>query len=356
MNLTISFCCLGGRLCQITFLIYCFTEHKAIEVALGSGDHAHALVLTEFGYIYGFGCNLNGKLGVPLISVSGSPILTVKTPILVSTLVSAQPKHVYVGEECSFVLTQAGQIYSWGSGHNYIHGHSHLNSLTVPTLVADLKDNKFKHISVGQNHCLAVTQDGHLYTWGQCHDKYDDFSPRRFYSVSNMKVDHCVAGIDCNFAWGIHKDNVQDESFVLELSAQTFQNLYEFLKRREFVGATLSLLQLHCYLWYKRRHSLRQDIDKELKSNYISLLCTLIRQNNIHREQGVQSLKLFLGTFIITLEDNINLLNELLEKEDISNYWLVINNILATLLSKRFSQNEIRGYFEYSKNPVLLSI
>uniref|UniRef100_A0A8D8RL73 E3 ubiquitin-protein ligase HERC2 n=3 Tax=Cacopsylla melanoneura TaxID=428564 RepID=A0A8D8RL73_9HEMI len=328
------------------------SEHKAVEVALGSGDHAHALVLTEFGYIYGFGCNLNGKLGVPLISVSGSPILTVKSPILVSTLVSVQPKHVYVGEECSFVLTQSGQIYSWGSGQNYIHGHSHLNALTVPTLIADLKDEKFKHISVGQHHCLAVTQDGHLYTWGQSHDKYNDYIvPSRFYTVSNMKVEHCVAGTDCNFAWGVHEDNVQDESFVLELSAQTFQNLYEFLKRREFVGATLSLLELHCYLWYKRRHSLRQDIDKELKSNYISLLCTLIRQNNVHREQGVQSLKLFLGTFLITLEDNINLLNDLLEKEDISKYWLVINNVLATLLSKRFSQTEIRAYFEYSKNP-----
>ncbi|XP_026679067.1 uncharacterized protein LOC103508754 [Diaphorina citri] len=327
-----------------------FSEHKAVEVALGSGDHAHALVLTEFGYIYGFGSNLNGKLGVPLVSVSGTPIQMVKTPILVSTLVSVHPKHLYVGAECSFVLTQCGQAYSWGSGLNYLHGHSHQDTLTVPTLIADLKHKKVKQISVGESQCLAVTEDGHLYTWGQCSDSSCDVTPSRFYSVSNMKVEQCIAGTTYNFAWGIQEDNVQDESFVLELKAQTFWNLYELLNLREFVGPALSLLELHCYLWYKRKNPSRQDIDKELKFNYISLLCTLIRQN-VHSEQAIRSLKLFLGTFLLTLEDNINLLNQLLIKDDLAKYSLVMNNVLATLLSKRFSQQEIRSYFEPAQNP-----
>ncbi|KAI5699609.1 hypothetical protein M8J75_005794 [Diaphorina citri] len=326
------------------------SEHKAVEVALGSGDHAHALVLTEFGYIYGFGSNLNGKLGVPLVSVSGTPIQMVKTPILVSTLVSVHPKHLYVGAECSFVLTQCGQVYSWGSGLNYLHGHSHQDTLTVPTLIADLKHKKVKQISVGESQCLAVTEDGHLYTWGQCSDSSCDVTPSRFYSVSNMKVEQCIAGTTYNFAWGIQEDNVQDESFVLELKAQTFWNLYELLNLREFVGPVLSLLELHCYLWYKRKNPSRQDIDKELKFNYISLLCTLIRQN-VHSEQAIRSLKLFLGTFLLTLEDNINLLNQLLIKDDLAKYSLVMNNVLATLLSKRFSQQEIRSYFEPAQNP-----
>ncbi|XP_026680461.1 ultraviolet-B receptor UVR8-like [Diaphorina citri] len=127
----------------------------------------------------------------------------VKTPILVSTLVSVHPKHLYVGAECSFVLTQCGEVYSWGSGLNYLHGHSHQDTLTVPTLIADLKHKKVKQISVGESQCLAVTEDGHLYTWGQCSDSSCDVTPSRFYSVSNMifhpaaKFEFMRVDIDC---------------------------------------------------------------------------------------------------------------------------------------------------------------
>jgi alpha-tubulin suppressor-like RCC1 family protein len=66
----------------------------------------------------------------------------------------------------SVVLTQTGRLYSAG-----LNSHGKLGDGRKPTCqtfqeVQPPEGTRFKHVSVGTNHCIAVLEDGRLCSWG----------------------------------------------------------------------------------------------------------------------------------------------------------------------------------------------
>lgn len=95
----------------------------------------------------------------------------------------ALPKEVIIDTPVKFVssskgsnghclaVTEDGRVYSWGDGDFGKLGHGHVNTIKYPKLITGPFIRKqIIHISAGYRHSAAVTKDGELYTWGDGED------------------------------------------------------------------------------------------------------------------------------------------------------------------------------------------
>lgn len=77
-------------------------------------------------------------------------------------------KSVCLGDGTSMAITADGSLYTWGANtaqmgngkKEYYHGYD----ITTPQKIMD--GVEFKSISLGYDHCAAISKDGSLYTWG----------------------------------------------------------------------------------------------------------------------------------------------------------------------------------------------
>ncbi|XP_053317589.1 probable E3 ubiquitin-protein ligase HERC3 isoform X1 [Spea bombifrons] len=189
------------ELCMSTF------SHANLikEVACGL---KHSVFLLEDGRVYSSGHNGMGQLGQD----HGKP-----EPGHVTALADEHIIHVACGQSHSLALTNQGQLFSWGAGTEGQLGHSTTDaSIPVPRLIKKLSQQKIQQVSCGNHHCLALADDGQLYTWGQNNHGQlglgsgfgSQSSPQRVKSLEGIPLAQVVAG-------GYH-------SFTLSLSGAVF--------------------------------------------------------------------------------------------------------------------------------------
>ena len=126
-----------------------------------SAGHSHSLALNIHNKVYSWGDNLNGQLGL------GHNINE-----LIPRLVSKMPKNIVqilAGGFHTLALTNDGYIYSFGSNGEGQLGLGDNNNKNVPTLVSKLY-NKVIQIAAGFRHSLCLTSDGHIYSFGYNRD------------------------------------------------------------------------------------------------------------------------------------------------------------------------------------------
>lgn len=156
----------------------------------------HAAALTKSGKVFTWGSAKSGQLGIR--SLVDTPV-----PLLVGHCKRCNPEarfsdaglladknvtRIAVGGSHTLALTEEGQVYSWGSsGHgqsgqgrvSYLEGDTDPMGLRIPPLHESAKDmrkfvpvliarlSRIKSIACGRYHSLAVTTEGHLFTWGE---------------------------------------------------------------------------------------------------------------------------------------------------------------------------------------------
>lgn len=96
-------------------------------------------------------------------------------------LKNVRVKAIAGGREHTLALTQRGEIFSFGGGHGDAHlavlgtAETRATGVTrckqacaLPTKVCTdgFDSSRVMAISSGWDHCLAVTEDGSLFTWG----------------------------------------------------------------------------------------------------------------------------------------------------------------------------------------------
>jgi alpha-tubulin suppressor-like RCC1 family protein len=96
-------------------------------------------------------------------TVSDSDYLRKEEPTLVPATEGVRMRSVAVGDDHSLALTDDGQVYMWGPTSKTSQAPE------VPTLFEKAKDLTVRRVAVGMNHCAALTGDGKLFTW--LHDK-----------------------------------------------------------------------------------------------------------------------------------------------------------------------------------------
>ncbi len=126
----------------------------AIAVAAGG---THSLALTSDGEVWVWGSNALGQLGEPTLTVR-------TTPFQLSGILQFSGKVIAIaaGENHSLALTTKGEVWSWGSNADNQLGRTGLTD--VPSQVAGMP--LVKAIAAGSAHSLSLGVDGMLHAWG----------------------------------------------------------------------------------------------------------------------------------------------------------------------------------------------
>uniref|UniRef100_A0A3P8VEV0 RCC1-like domain-containing protein n=1 Tax=Cynoglossus semilaevis TaxID=244447 RepID=A0A3P8VEV0_CYNSE len=203
---------------------------KVVDVACGSGD-AQTLAVTE-NQVWSWGDGDYGKLGR-----GGSD--GCKTPKLVEKLQDLDIVKVCCGSQFSVALTKDGQVYTWGKGDNQRLGHGTDEHVRYPKLLDSLQ-KKVVDVAVGSTHCLALTEDGEVLSWGS-NDKLQHFdtlfsNKKQPKALPGLNSKHIV-GISCgpgqSFAWSSCSEwSVgQCVPFVVDICPVTFEQLDLLLRQ-----------------------------------------------------------------------------------------------------------------------------
>jgi alpha-tubulin suppressor-like RCC1 family protein len=134
-------------------------------VAIAAGA-SHSLALTRDGEVIAWGGNGNGQLGNGGTTDSRIPVKIDTTGALAGKRVVA----IAAGDDHSIALASDGMVFTWGhNGYGQLGNNTTPAGSAVPVAVATdgvLAGKSVRAISAGGNHCLAVTTDGAIVSWG----------------------------------------------------------------------------------------------------------------------------------------------------------------------------------------------
>ncbi|CAK1599489.1 unnamed protein product [Parnassius mnemosyne] len=204
---------------------------RIIDIALGWGE-SHTLCCTLEGAVQVFGENEGGA------------------PHALSSLSVFRVTRVYTGEHWHAVLTDSGQVYTWGKGDGYRLGHGSLESFKIPKLLEGLQGVKVVDLSLGASHGIALTSEGALYAWGT-HERAQISKPvPQLLQVfnSSFKANGSSSSPTQIFAWSEEnpRDLPSSMPFVIDLSENTFLYLERLLRIAVDQSSTATIKENEC--------------------------------------------------------------------------------------------------------------
>ncbi|CAI5713012.1 unnamed protein product [Peronospora effusa] len=151
-----------------------------IQVACGG---EHLLYLTSTGDVYSYGDNEDKKTAVTIAASCNSndtessrSIMNTSSflsPHLVEELTLEKALHrttialITCGAQHSLAITDAGELYTWGSGEDGRLGHGDMRDRAVPRKVMSLLRESVVNASCGGAHTAVLTAKGTVYMFGR---------------------------------------------------------------------------------------------------------------------------------------------------------------------------------------------
>jgi len=145
-------------------------EHCAVQLvsSRSASGQAHSVLLTAAGDVYTFGTSACGALGQ-------GPNVQQCAPVMLRLGAEVKIRQVAVGARHSMFISDAGAIYTAGDNCHGQLGHGTRDPagnwspkfMDVPKLVpGDLGQQRVRLVAAGDDHNLAVVEDGRLFAWG----------------------------------------------------------------------------------------------------------------------------------------------------------------------------------------------
>jgi hypothetical protein len=159
----------GGKKELIDRLMESLEDEKQRELALKlelENKHRHLADLEESGAVYSVGKNNLGQLGVgdfdDRLNFTVIPFSRGRKCLHVSTS---------GGANMSLATTENNEVFCWGGGGMGPMGIKGKNraEFESPQLVVKLNGEETVMTAIGANHCIAVSQGGDIFSWGNGH-------------------------------------------------------------------------------------------------------------------------------------------------------------------------------------------
>ncbi|KAM7529890.1 hypothetical protein LguiB_033300 [Lonicera macranthoides] len=172
-------------------------EIRRDRVLLISAGASHSLALLSGNVVCSWGRGEDGQLGHGDAEDRLSP-----------THVSALDGHDIVSITCGADHTAAYsqshmQVYSWGWGDFGRLGHGNSSDLFTPQPIKSLHGLRIRQIACGDSHCLAVTMEGEVQSWGRNQNGQlglgtteDSLIPQKIESFKGVSVKMVAAGAE----------------------------------------------------------------------------------------------------------------------------------------------------------------
>lgn len=132
---------------------------KGVHIVYAAAGEEHSAAVSSEGALYTWGSGSFGKLG------HGEPADS-STPQLVRFDAGKEVVQVSCGYAHSIALCSSKEVYVWGSGFKGKLGLSDDQNRLSPTPIPTLKRKNVKQIVCGSFHTVVLTDTGDVYTWG----------------------------------------------------------------------------------------------------------------------------------------------------------------------------------------------
>jgi hypothetical protein len=132
------------------------TKFKITQVAVGT---AHAIVLSDEQYVFGWGANAHGQLGHGNTHAYDSPTM-------INALAGKGIVRIACGGNVSAFVSSTGLLLTCGQGEHGSLGHGPLVDMSRPQIVSALLSQEVVSVGVGLTHMAVVTGERQVWTWG----------------------------------------------------------------------------------------------------------------------------------------------------------------------------------------------
>lgn len=128
-------------------------------IAAGTcANESFSLAIDENGNLWSWGYNRYGQLG------NGTTSRSKKLPYQITQ--NIEFNQISAGENHCLALDNEGNIWSWGLNSFGQLGNGTTTAVYKPTKITIDGDVKFVQISAGMTHSLAIDESGNLWSWG----------------------------------------------------------------------------------------------------------------------------------------------------------------------------------------------
>uniref|UniRef100_A0A6B2KW11 Protein kinase domain-containing protein n=1 Tax=Arcella intermedia TaxID=1963864 RepID=A0A6B2KW11_9EUKA len=129
-------------------LVAAFGEKKVVDVECGL---YHTMVLTDNGQLYSFGSNSYGQLGLGTTFDHDSPQL-------VSFFSNKKIKKLCCGLQSTIIITEDEQVFAFGNNNNGQLGLGNTHIQPTPQILSFFQDRKILSISSGADFTICITE------------------------------------------------------------------------------------------------------------------------------------------------------------------------------------------------------
>ncbi|KAK7840960.1 ultraviolet-b receptor uvr8 [Quercus suber] len=179
-------------------------DHEIVSVTCGA-DHTTAYSLSRVE-VYSWGWGDFGRLG----HGNSSDLFT---PQPIKALHGLKIKQIACGDSHCLAVTVDGEVQSWGRNQNGQLGLGTTEDSLVPQKIQAFQGVSVKMVAAGAEHTAAVTEDGELYGWG-----WGRYGNLGLGDRNDRLVPEKVSAVDVP-DWGI-ADTVTDRSVFYQIMLQ----------------------------------------------------------------------------------------------------------------------------------------
>lgn len=134
-------------------------NRRIVDVCCG---RYHSLMLTDFGQVYSWGYNWDGECG------NGNRDEQL-TPYKINGFNNKKVIAISCGGAHSMALTESGEVFSWGYNGDGQLGIGNNDNQNKPIRVINLYSVNITKIAAGDRHSLLLSSNGEIYTFGRNH-------------------------------------------------------------------------------------------------------------------------------------------------------------------------------------------